>query len=87
MYEENNEILTEYYENLNGIVGFDTSHRALYNLEPIKKVLAHTRLLAAVIETEKENHAGDDFKKACQDFKNGIKNTTSPIPTLINFHF
>lgn len=47
------------------------SKRIFQNLEPVKKILAHTNLLLAVIESEKDEHTDDDFKKSYQDFKNG----------------
>lgn len=84
MYDENKEILNEYCRNLNKItsrVPVTSSHHqeVLNNLEPIKKIISHTRLLMAIIETEQETHRDDDFHKAYQDFKNGMKNATSPI--------
>lgn len=84
MYEENKEILTEHFRNLDRITGINPiniSHqqKILNNLEPIKKILAHTRLLIAVIETEKEKHRDNEFKKAYEDFKNGRRNATFSI--------
>lgn len=84
MYEENKEIIGEHYRNLNRITGIkpiNINHhqQILNNLEPIKKIMTHTRLLIAVIETDKEKHRDDDFKKAYQDLKNGTENATFPV--------
>lgn len=62
----------------------NTSHhqKVLNNLEPIKKIISHTRLLMAIIETEKESHRDDDFQKTFQDFKNGMMSNTLPTHNI-----
>lgn len=44
----------------------------LQNIEPVRKVLLHSNLLLQVIESVKDEYLNNDFKKAHQDFKDGI---------------